>query len=69
MKKCEHCGQPIPPIRLSTTEAAEIAGTSAQTIINWCEAGKFDYTRHGRGPRHIHRDSFLAFLKRGEEVA
>ena len=68
MKKCEHCGQVIPEIMLSTTEAAAIARVSAQTIINWCEAGRFDYTRRGRGPRHIHRASFLAYLEKEDQA-
>jgi excisionase family DNA binding protein len=69
VKTCEHCGQPIPLIRLSTAEAAKVAGVSAQTVINWCEAGRFDYSRHGRGPRYIHRDSFIAYLRQGEQKA
>ncbi len=49
--------------QLTTGQAAALAGVSAQTITNWCEAGRVHAVRVGRGPRRIEKKPFTEYLR------
>lgn len=50
-------------LTLSTGQAAQIAGVSAQTVVNWIGAGRLAAKRIGTGPRRILKDDLIQFLR------
>lgn len=51
---------------LSTGEAATYFGVHSQTIINWCDMGRLNWTRVEKGPRRIPAKEVVEVLKRNK---
>lgn len=71
--KCPHCRMPVAIAAgkpfYTTAQAAAIAKVSAQTIINWVEAGFFPAARVGKGGRRVMKRPFLEYLAKYDATA
>lgn len=47
---------------LTTGESARLLGVSAQTVVNWMEAGKLPFVRVGRGRRKVHSSDLRVLI-------
>ena len=47
---------------MTTSRAAELAGVTSQTIIDWCNTGKVTFERIGKGRRKILSAEFREYL-------
>jgi len=47
---------------LTTGEIARLFNVSAQTVINWLDQGRMNYSRMGRGPRRVSEKDVLKYV-------
>lgn len=47
---------------LTTGEIARLFNVSAQTVINWLDQGRMNYSRMGRGPRRVAEKDVMKYI-------